>query len=92
MRYKLLSRLVPAANIVVDKIYEANGMRPMPELEIDPMTARLTLDVDALLGGVVLQNQLLQEKEGTLVVHTLADLHLRLPQMRRVHTLAVIAL
>lgn len=40
----------------------------------------------------MLQNELLQEQECTLVTDALSELNLRLPSMRRVGLLAVVAL
>lgn len=64
----------------------------MPELEIDTVASMLTLDARAPVGRVVLQDQLLEVEERPLVVDSLADLHLRLPEVRRVHALTVLAL
>ena len=50
------------------------------------------LDVDSFLVGVVLQNELLEEKEGTLVVNALAELDLGNPLMRSPLSLAVVTL
>jgi hypothetical protein len=46
------------------------------ELEIDAVASRFTLNTGTLLSGIIFQNQLLKEKEGSLVVHALAHLNL----------------
>lgn len=60
------------------------------ELEIETIVH--FSNVKTLLSSVVLDDQLLEEEEGTLVVDSLSDLNLGNPQMRGVCLLAVIAL
>ena len=67
-------------------------MGSVAELEIDAVASRFTLNTGTLLSGIIFQNQLLKEKEGSLVVHALAHLNLRLPEMRCVHSLTIVAL
>lgn len=92
VRHKLLRGFLPGDHVVVYEVHEADGVGPVPELKVDAVAALLALDRRAPFGSIVLQNELLKVEEGTLVVHSLANLHLRLPEMRRVDSLAVVTL
>jgi hypothetical protein len=90
--HQLLGRFVAAADVVVDEVDEADSVRPMSELKVNSMPARLTLDINTLLRRIMLQDQLLQEQECSLVIDPLSYLHLRLPEMWCVYTLTVVTL
>ena len=60
--------------------------------EEEVQAAIYLLNVNTLLIHVVLQNELLEEKESSLVVNLLTHLNLSLPQVRRVRLLAIFTL
>ena len=64
-------------------------MLSVGEVEIDAVAH--FLNVDGLLVGVVLQDQLLQEEERAPVVYLLAQLHDGLPRVFRRYTVAILA-
>jgi hypothetical protein len=49
-------------------------------------------DVQTLLSSIMLDDQLLKEKEGSLVVNSLSDLNLCHPQVRSVGLFTILAL
>ena len=57
----------------LEKVDELLTVRPIGKEEVDALMN--LLDVDALLVRIVLQDELLDEHEGALVVHMLSDLH-----------------
>lgn len=65
-------------------------MRFILELEIEAIMH--ILNVKALLSSIVLNDELLKEKESPLVVDPLSDLDLCHPQVRRIGFLTVLAL
>jgi hypothetical protein len=90
MRDQLLAGLEPGRHLRGDEVDEPVRVRLALELEIE--TVVHFADVKALLGRVVLDDELLQEEEGALVVDALSDLDLRHPEMGSVGLLAVVAL
>ena len=86
-----LARVFVACHeVVADEVDDAVRMRLLLVLEVQSFVH--LLDSDGLFVGLVTQDQLLQEQEGSLVVHALSDLHLCLPGMRCVGDLAIITL
>lgn len=67
-------------------------MRSMSKLEIDSVTTTFTLNTSTLVSRIILQNQLLEEEIGSLVINFLSYLYLRLPEMRCVNSFAVVTL
>ena len=65
-------------------------MRFVLELEIE--TVMHIFDVQTLFSSIMLDNQLLKEKEGTLVVNSLSDLYLGYPQVRSIGLFTILAL
>jgi hypothetical protein len=65
-------------------------MRFVLKLEIE--TVMHVLDVQTLLSSIMLNDQLLKEKEGTLVVNSLSHLNLGHPQVRCVSLFTILAL
>lgn len=92
MRNQLLGLLLLLHHIVINVVNEANSVRSMSELEVEALTMLFVDNTDALFLRIALENQLLEEQERSFVIDILANLHLTLPQMGRVRTLAVIAL
>ena len=92
MADKLLGVLLLANDLIFYKLHKSLSVRPVVEPEVDSLPVVLFLDACALLLHVVLEDQLLQEKECALVLDFLSDLDLTLPEMRRVSLLALIAL
>ncbi len=72
MRHQLL--VVPEADghHGVQEVNELERVRPVAKEKVHALVD--VLDVDALSVGAVLQDQLLQEQKGALVVHVLAEL------------------
>ena len=90
MGNQLLGRTVPANEVVRNELNDASCVRVGLIVEVQSIS-RL-LNVDRFLVRIVTQNQLLQEEERTLVRHSLANLHLTCPLVRRPRLLAVVAL
>jgi len=67
-------------------------MGSVTELEVNTMTSFFALNVTALFCCIMFKNELFQEQECSFVIDLLSDLHLWLPQMRRVHSLAILTL
>lgn len=90
MGNQLLSSLDLSRHLVLNEVYEPVRMRPALELEVQPIVH--LLNAQALLRCVMLNDQLLQEEEGSLVVHSLSQLSLAHPGVRSPSLLAVVAL
>ena len=84
--------LFSADDIILDEFAESHPVRPVLEQEVQALAMLLILHTDAFVIRSMLQDQLLQEQEGTFVGDFLTDLDLRLPEMRRVCLLAFVAL
>ena len=67
-------------------------MRSVAELEVDTVATFFALNVTAFLCGIMLEDELFKEQECSFMVDLLSNLHLRLPQMRRVNSLAILTL
>jgi len=92
MTNQLLGMLRGTADLLFYEMSKPLSMGSVLELKVDTLTVLFLSDVCAFLLGVMFQDQLLKEQEGSLVVHLLPDLHLTLPQMGCVGFLAVFAL
>ena len=75
MADKLLGVLLLANDLIFYKLHKSLSVRPVVEPEVDSLPMVLFLDARALLLHVVLEDQLLQEKECALVLDFLAHLH-----------------
>lgn len=64
----------------------------MSELKVDAVAEFLALNTCTFISRAIFQDQLLEEEERPLVVDLLSYLHLRLPEMWSVDTLAIVAL
>ena len=67
-------------------------MRSVHEMEVQTLSMFLISYSGTFLLSVVLKDELLQKEECSFVVDRLSDLHLRLPQVRRVGTLTIVTL
>lgn len=90
MRDELTSGRVLGNEIILDEANDTIGMRLLFVLEVK--TVVHLNDVDCLLMCIVLENELLEVEECTLVVHTLSQLDLSLPCMGRISLLTIVAL
>jgi len=89
---QLLGVFFLAQNVVFNEIGEPLGVGSMIEVEVETLSIKFVLDIGDFCCGVVLQNELFQEQECSLVTNLLSDLHLTLPQMGSISSLACIAL
>mmetsp|Transcript_17295 Transcript_17295/g.16499 ORF Transcript_17295/g.16499 Transcript_17295/m.16499 type:complete len:219 (-) Transcript_17295:382-1038(-) len=87
---ELLTLLGPAHHLVLNEVCQPVGMGLVLELEVQPVMS--LLDPDRLLSRIVLQDQLLQEQECSLVIHSLSNLDLGHPGVRGVVLLTFITL
>lgn len=80
----------PAGNVVFDESYQVARFGLVAILEVE--TSICVLDVQTLGLHIVLQDQLLEEQKGPLVLHSLTNLHLANPKMWRKLLFAFVAL
>ena len=90
MTNELARVFVPRHKVVADEVDYAVRMRLLLVLEVQPFMH--LFNSDSLFMSRMTQYELLQEQEGSLVVHALSDLHLGLPGMRCVGDLTIVAL
>lgn len=92
VRNELLCVLVSADHVVIDEVNQSDSVGSVLELEVKAVAPSLLLDLDAFLLCVMLEYELFQEQKCPLVLNLLPHLNLRLPEMRSVCFLAVVAL
>ena len=90
VRDELLALFEARGDHTCDEVNQAVSMRLVLELEIEAVVH--LSNVHTFLSCIMLDDKLLQEEEGTLVIYSLSDLNLSDPQMRCVCLLAIIAL
>ena len=81
-----------ANNLIFNEAHKSLGVRPMFKLKVKSLSVLFASNISTLFLGVVLENQLFQEQESSLVIDLLSDLNLTLPQMRSVSFLTVVTL
>lgn len=89
---ELLGMLFFAQDMVLDKVSEPLSMGSMLKLEVKTTSVNLGSDIGALVGSVILENDLLKEQESSLMVYILSYLNLRLPKMGCICLFTVITL
>jgi hypothetical protein len=88
--YQLHTHVGPAGHCILDILNQVLGV-----VEFDEIKVKSSFDLadgGALRLLLVLQNHLLKEQKGTLVVHLLSDLNLGPPLVGCIGFLAVVAL
>ena len=90
VRNQLSCFLVPGHEVRVHELDQPVGVRGLLVLEVQTVGA--FFDSNGLLVSIMLQDQLLEVKEGALVRNSLTTLNLGGPRMRCVGNLAVVAL
>ena len=58
MRDKLFRVFILANNVVANEVHQSDSVRPVLELEVQPMVTRFFFNLNALFLGVVLKDQL----------------------------------
>ena len=90
VRNELLRMVYPATQVLLNEVDKLGCRVLLPVLEVK--AAINFLNVQYIVVSIVLQNQLLQKQECSLVFHPLSDLDLCLPQMRCILLFAIWAL
>ena len=83
---------VTAAHVIRYKVNESKGVRSMVELKIYASTTSFLFKSCAFLLSIMFQNQLFQEKKSSLMINSLSNLNLWLPQMWSICFFAFITL
>jgi hypothetical protein len=90
VRYQLFALLEPGGDHTLYEVYQAVRMGLVLELEIE--TVMHLLNVHTLLGCIVLDDELLEKQESTLVINSLTNLDLGYPEMGCVGLFTIVAL